>query len=161
MIGTNVCTYRLSGGLSVGTVFVPAIFWSCYGRIELKYVPVIRNGHYYCSFGISSTRTIILVCKTLHNIEFWSRKKYWRFVSDSLTNLETEWPKKSQVTKSIQVASMIPVYPFFFAHIHFTAKSMTTMAAASGNGSVAVLREPWHVTYRWTHLVHRKMTVSF
>ena len=33
---------------------------------------------FYCIFGTSSTRTIILVCKTLHEIEFWLRKK-WKF----------------------------------------------------------------------------------
>ncbi len=59
-------------------------------RIRLKYIPVIRNGYF-------------------HNIEFWLRKKYLSFVSDSLTNVETEWPKKSQVTKWIQVASSIGV----------------------------------------------------
>jgi len=68
-------------------------------RIGLKYIPVIRNGYFYCSFGTSSTRTIILVCKPLHNIEFWLRKKYLSFVNDNLTNVETEWPKIIQVTK--------------------------------------------------------------
>jgi len=82
-------------------------------RIGLKYIPVIRNGHFYCSFETSSTRTIILVCKTLHNIEFWLRKKILKFVSSDSVSLKQS-AKKSQVDqkKWIQVASTyLPLRP--------------------------------------------------
>ena len=55
---------------------------------------------FYCSFGTSSTRIL----------NFGREKKYWSFVSDGLTHVETEWPTKSQVTKWIQVASTVNEY---------------------------------------------------
>jgi hypothetical protein len=64
MIGTNIRTYSLSGGLSVGTV----LFLSFSGHVKVdmvvKYIPVIKNDHFYCSFGISFASTRILVCKS-------------------------------------------------------------------------------------------------
>jgi hypothetical protein len=59
-IGTNVRTYSLSGGLSVGTVlFLP---FSGHDKVDMavKYIPVIKNRRFHCSFGISSASTRIL-----------------------------------------------------------------------------------------------------
>ena len=144
-----VRTYSLSGGLSVGTVFVPAIFWSCSGRIGLKYVPVIRNGHYYCSFGTSSTRTTILVCKTLHEIEFWLRKKYWSFVSGHLAKQETEWPKKIQVTKWIQVASTINHISANIDHQTMPQMRLPIFSTCPTIVSVGAKRKYWFSGTRW------------
>jgi hypothetical protein len=67
MIGTNVCMYSLSGGLSVGTVLFPPFSGHIKVNVAVKYIPVIKKGRFYCSFGISSASTRILVCKSYKN----------------------------------------------------------------------------------------------
>ncbi len=75
MIGTNVRTFSLSGGLSVGTVLFPPFSGHVKVDMAVKYIPVIKNGCFYCSFGISSASTRILVCKSYKNSLFCQRNK--------------------------------------------------------------------------------------
>jgi hypothetical protein len=46
MIGTNVRTYSLSGGLSVGTVLFPLFSGHVKVDMVVKYIPVIKNGFF-------------------------------------------------------------------------------------------------------------------
>jgi hypothetical protein len=50
MIGTNVHTYSLSGGLSIGTILFPPFSGHVKVDMGVKYIPVVKNGCFYCSF---------------------------------------------------------------------------------------------------------------
>jgi hypothetical protein len=67
MIGTNVCTYSLSGGMSVRTVLSPPFSGHVKVDMVVKYILVVKNGRFYCSFGISLASTRILLCKSYKN----------------------------------------------------------------------------------------------
>ena len=68
MIGLNVRMFSLSGGLlSIGTVLFPPFSGHVKVDMVVKYIPVIKIGRFYCSFGISLASTRILVCKSHKN----------------------------------------------------------------------------------------------
>jgi hypothetical protein len=90
MIGTNVRTYSLSGGLSVGTILFPPFSGHVEVDMAVKYIPVIKNSYFYCSFGISLASTRILVSNHT-KIPYFDREiKYLDFVSGHLASAETE-----------------------------------------------------------------------
>ncbi len=70
MIGTNVGTYSLSGGLSVGAVLFPLFSGHVKVDMAVKYTLVIKNGRFNCSFAINLVSTRILVCKSYKNSLF-------------------------------------------------------------------------------------------
>jgi hypothetical protein len=79
------------------------------GRVKVgmtvKYISVINNGHFYCSFGPNLVSTIFL-CANHIKIPYFDREIiYVDFVGGHLASAETEWPQIIQVTKWIQVAS--------------------------------------------------------
>ncbi len=59
--------YSLSGGLSVGQVLFPPFFGHVKVDMAVKYIPVIKNGHFNCSFGMSLATTRMLVFKSNKN----------------------------------------------------------------------------------------------
>ncbi len=105
-IGTNVQLFWWS---VCGNSFCSRCFPTVIGHVKVdtavKYIPVIQNDHFYCSFGTSLARTRILVCKLYKHSLFDREIKYLDFVGGHLASAETEWPKHIQVTKKIQVAS--------------------------------------------------------
>ncbi len=89
-IRTNVRTYSLSGGLSVGTVLFPPIFGHVKVDMAVKYIAVIQNNHLYCSFGIS-WQVQEFWCANHTKIPYFDREiKYLDFVSGNLASRGTE-----------------------------------------------------------------------
>ncbi len=106
-IGTNIQSLSWR---SVQNSVCSRRFPTAIGRVKegvaVKCITVIKNGQFYCSFGTSLASTTIFVCKSYKN-----EIKYLDFVSRYLASAETQWPKITQVTKSIQVASTFIFIP--------------------------------------------------
>jgi hypothetical protein len=90
MIGTNVPMYSLSGGLSAGTVLLPPFSGHVKVDMAVKYIPVIKNGCFYCSFGISLASTTIFVCNHTKITNIDREIKYLDFGSGHLASAETQ-----------------------------------------------------------------------
>jgi hypothetical protein len=58
--------------------------------MAVKYMTVIKNGQFYCSFGTSSASTTIFVCKSYKNPYFDRGIKNLDFGSGHLANAETQ-----------------------------------------------------------------------
>jgi hypothetical protein len=58
--------------------------------MAVKYITVIKNGHFYCSFGTSLARTTIFSANHTQIPCFVREVKYLDFVSGYLARVETE-----------------------------------------------------------------------